>query len=120
MRKGALTTGKKTCNSRPVDILGVQLVPGTGLRNCETFCVDPPTQFSPTSSAGQPKNVLLIRSNCPLLILSCEFLRIGSTPKSRNGARATGPAIVIRYSRLATTLKSPPGKTIWSRGTGIV
>ena len=30
MRKGAFTTGKNTCNSSPVDILGVQLVPATG------------------------------------------------------------------------------------------
>src|ERR1022692_646950 len=110
MRNGALTTGKNTCNSSPVDILGVQFVPLTGLRNCENFCLVPPTQFRAMSTAGQPKTTLLIKSNCPELILNCEFLRIGSMPKSTNGARETGPAMVIRYSELATTLKSPPGK----------
>src|ERR1700690_655427 len=118
MRNGALTTGRNTCNSSPVDILGVQLVPLAGLRNWENFCLDPPTQFRPMSRAGQPKTALLIKSNCPELILNCESLRIGSTPKSTNGAKDTGPAMVIRYSALATTLKSPPGKTIWSSGTG--
>src|SRR5580658_9140585 len=120
MRNGALTTGKNTCNSRPVDILGVQFVPGTGCRYCGNFCVDPPTQLKPASSAGQPKTVLLISSYCPSLILSWESRRIGSTPRSTKGARATGPAMVMRYSKFPTRLKSPPGKTIWSKGTGMV
>src|SRR5437016_13962156 len=51
---------------------------------------------------------------------NCEFLRIGLMPISTNGASATGPAIVIRYSRLVTTLVSPPGKTIRCSGSGIV
>src|ERR1700678_1566267 len=120
MRNGALTTGKNTCNSRPVDILGVQFVPGTGWRYCGNFCVDPPTQLKPTSRAGQPKTVLLIKSYWVSLIFNWEGLRIGSTPISTNGAKATGPAMVMRYSKLPTKLKSPPGKTIWSSGTGTV
>src|SRR5579863_2267308 len=120
MRNGAFTTGKNTCSSKPVDILGVQLVPATGFRNWEKACFDPPMQFKPMSTAGQPNTVALIKSNCPLLIFNWESLRMGSTPKSTNGATATGPAIVIRYSALLTRLKSPPGKTIWFSGTGTV
>ena len=36
------------------------------------------------------------------------------------GAIATGPAIVMRYSRFVHTLRSPPGNTIWSTGMGTV
>src|SRR5215467_15930133 len=51
---------------------------------------------------------------------SCDIRRIGSKPKSKNGAIATGPAIVIRYSAFETMLKSPPGNVICSTGIGIL
>src|SRR5215470_549935 len=51
---------------------------------------------------------------------SCDLRRIGSKPKSKNGAIATGPAIVIRYSAFETMLKSPPGNVICSTGIGIL
>src|ERR1035438_5392192 len=41
-------------------------------------------------------------------------------PASTKGTIATGPAIVMRYSRFPNTLRSPPGNTIWSTGIGIV
>src|SRR3984957_1888623 len=128
MRNGALTTGKNTCSSSPVDILGTQLVLPKVERFCEKsgksfelpgFC--PPTQLKVIGScAGQPKTVPLIRFCSEELIRSCEFLRMGSMPTSMNGASATGPAMVMRYSKLVTKLASPPGKTICSTGTGMV
>src|ERR1035437_6319416 len=45
---------------------------------------------------------------------------IASMPVSTKGAIATGPAIVMRYSRFVHTLRSPPGNTIWSTGIGTV
>src|SRR5260370_33972064 len=45
---------------------------------------------------------------------------MGSLHASTNGAIATGPAIVMRYSRFVHTLRSPPGNTIWSTGIGTV
>src|SRR5439155_374816 len=119
-RNGALTTGRNTCSSRPVDILGIQFVLPTSCKFCENFSVCPPTQFKATSNCGQPNTVVLISVNCPELIRSWEFLIIGSTPKSTNGASATGPAMVKRYSRFPTRLRSPPGNTICSAGTLIV
>jgi hypothetical protein len=105
-------TGSIICSSRPVDILGVQFVPESGFRKGENVILVPPTQFSATSSCGHPKMVLLMSFNCPEATRSCDWRRMGTTPRSANGARATGPTIVIRYSALVTRLKSPPGKTI--------
>src|ERR1035437_1623096 len=45
---------------------------------------------------------------------------IASMPVSTKGAIATGPAMVMRYSRFVHTLRSPPGNTIWSTGIGTV
>src|ERR1700722_3657298 len=59
-------------------------------------------------------------SYCTWAICNCEGRRIESMPVSTNGAMATGPAIVMRYSRFDQALKSPPGNTIWSTGMGIV
>src|SRR5579871_4924061 len=120
MRNGALMTGRKTCNSKPVDMRGVQLVPATGFRYCAKAGivepgapgVCPPMQFKPMSNAGQPKDVLLIKSSWDALTFNWDVRMIGSTPKSTKGAIATGPAMVIRYSALVTILKSPPGNTI--------
>src|SRR5437016_5376097 len=126
MRNGALMTGSIICNSRPVDMRGVQFVPETGVRNGENGCpvtglpLDPPTQFSPTSNAGHPNTVLLMSFSWPDAIRNCDCRRIGTTPTSMNGARATGPTIVMRYSTLLTKLKSPPGNTICWMGMGIV
>src|SRR5713226_9153110 len=120
MRKGALMTGKNTCSSTPVDILGIQFVLPKTCNNWEKVCLLPPTQFRAISRLGQPKRVFSMSLNCPELIRNCEFLRMGLTPTSINGATATGPAMVIRYSRLVTKLRSQPGKTICSNGMGMV
>src|SRR5258708_31618412 len=45
---------------------------------------------------------------------------MGSMPASTKGGIATGPAIVMEYSRFDDTLMSPPGNTIWSTGMGMV
>src|SRR5271168_1624279 len=121
-------TGRKTCNSRPVDIRGVQFVPDTGVRYCPNGGMDeprppgscPPVQLKPISSAGQPKDVLLMSCCCDSLILGCDGRKMGSMPRSAKGAMATGPAMVMRYSRLPMTLKSPPGVVSCWYGIGML
>src|SRR5579863_63216 len=122
MRKGALTTGRNICNSRPVDIRGFHVVEPRTCRSCEGagFRIAKPAQLYPASSLGHPKGVLITAEYCCAAICSCERRRMGSMPVSTNGAIATGPAMVMRYSRLVTRLRSPPGKTIWSTGIGTV
>ena len=114
--------GRNTCTSNPVDILGIQLVELTICRFWENagVCVCPPAQFRAISSAGQPNTVLLMSASCPGLMRSCEPRTMGFIPISTKGAKATGPAMVIRYSRFVTRLASPPGNTIRSTGTGMV
>src|SRR5215469_8209078 len=113
-------TGSMTCNSRPVDILGVQLVPGAGFKYGEKESCSPPTQLKATSRVGQPYKVLLIWLSWPLLMRNCDVLTMGSTPKSTKGAKVTGPMMVMRYSVLLTRLKSPPGCTMVATGNGMV
>src|ERR1035438_5709121 len=122
MRKGALTTGSIVCNSIPVDMRTTQLVPGTGLRFGEKVfgsSLWPPAHTKAVFRLGQPYWVLISVLNCTGLICNCEARRIGSTPASTKGAIATGPAMVIRYSRLPFMLRSPPGVTSCWYGTGI-
>src|SRR5215471_3925775 len=81
----------------------------------------PPRQLNVIGSCcGQPKGVVLMVVNWPLLIRNCEGRKMGSNPTSKNGAMATGPAMVMRYSTFPNTLISPPGNVIWSTGMGIV
>src|SRR6266852_3848530 len=126
MRKGALTTGSMVCNSIPVDMRTTQLVPGTGLRFGEKVffgSLAPPLQVKPLpayGASGQPKNVSFKVWNWNWLICNCELRRIGSTPASTKGAMATGPAMVMRYSRLPFKLRSPPGVTSCRYGIGIL
>src|SRR5216683_1061063 len=121
MRNGAFTTGRKTCNSTPVEARGCQLVPP----RIERFWLNvifrvPKHVLKNGSSSGQPYGVLLMAVNWPLLMRNCDRLKMGSNPKSKKGAIATGPAMVIRYSALETRLRSPPGNVIWSTGMGIL
>src|SRR5208282_4087801 len=123
MRKGALTTGSMVCNSSPVDIRTVQLVPGTGLRYCGMLLMVWPPEHAYDvwgPRIGQPNSVLCRVSYWTGLICNCEVRRIGSTPVSTKGAMATGPAMVMRYSKLPCRLRSPPGVTSWRNGTGIL
>src|SRR5450759_4084033 len=120
MRKGALTTGSIVCNSIPVDMRTAQLVPGAGVRFFEKVLIlCPPVQAKAVSSCGQPNRVFLRVSNWTGLICNCEVRRIGSMPMSTKGAMATGPAMVMRYSKLPCRLRSPPGVTSCWNGTGI-
>src|SRR5208283_3002487 len=106
MRKGAFRTGNIVCNSSPVDIRTTQLVPGTALRFCEgrgrpgVPSFTPPTQAYAEFSCGQPNSVLIRVSYWKMLVCNCDGRRIGLTPMSTKGAMATGPAMVMRYSRL--------------------
>src|ERR1035437_11123550 len=122
MRKGALTTGRNICSSMPVETRGLQFVEPKTCRFWEGFGFRmlPPWQLYPAASVGHPKGVPTTWSYCTVAICSCEGRRIGSMPESMKGAIATGPAIVIRYSRFVHTLRSPPGNTIWSTGIGTV
>src|SRR6185437_17181160 len=113
--------GRNTCNSRPVDARGCQFEAPTTFNSCEklNFCV--PKHWPLIGSTdGHPKGSWLSPANWPELIRNCDFLTIGSNPKSKNGAIATGPAIVILYSAFETRLRSPPGNVIWSTGTRTV
>src|SRR5579863_4475639 len=122
MRKGALTTGRNICSSRPVDILGFQVVEPSTCKSCEGagFRIADPVQLYPASSLGHPKGVLITAEYCCCAICNSERRTMGSMPVSTNGAIRTGPAMVMRYSKLVTRLRSPPGKTIWSTGMGMV
>ena len=53
-------------------------------------------------------------------VRSWDLRTIGFIPISTNGAIATGPAIVMRYSTFATKLVSPPGITMLCTGIGTV
>src|ERR1700674_354030 len=120
MRKGALTTGSIVCNSMPVDIRATQLVPGTGLRSRGMPLIfAPPVQAKAESSVGQPNRVLIRVLYWVKFVCNCEVRIIGSAPISTKGAMATGPAMVMRYSKLPFRLRSPPGVTSWLYGTGI-
>src|SRR5450755_1386534 len=100
---------------------GTQLVPGTGLRSLEKFVIVCPCSQAYVTGlcSGQPKRVFTSVLYCTGLICNCELRRMGSTPKSTKGAIATGPAMVIRYSRLPCRLRSPPGVVSCWYGTGI-
>src|SRR5690349_9648053 len=84
------------------------------------FRMLPPWQLYPASSSGQPNDVLITCWYCAWAICNCEGLTMASMPESTNGTIATGPAMVMRYSRFPHVLRSPPGNTIWSTGIGIV
>src|SRR5215467_7081086 len=122
MRKGAFTTGRNICSSSPVDTRGAQFVEFNTCRNCDGFGFSRLPGVHPVavvgSRFGQPNCVLTTWSYCCDAICSCERRTIGSIPASMKGATATGPAIVMRYSKLPHALKSPPGNTIWSIGIG--
>src|SRR5580704_2413382 len=117
MRNGALITGRNTWSSSPVDIRGRQLVEPSTCRFCEGdgFKTLPRAQVlavAVCNSVGHPTGVPITVSYCTCAICTCDGRRIGSMPVSTNGAIATGPTMVMRYSRLVTTLKSPPGNVI--------
>src|SRR5690348_6856335 len=100
--------GKNTCSSSPKEARGCQLDPLSTVRFWEKLSRCAPRHCPLTGSTeGQPNGTWFSDANCPLLIFNCDDLSTGSTPKSTNGAMATGPAIVIRYSALLTRLKSP-------------
>src|SRR6266478_4565641 len=120
MRKGALTTGSIVCNSMPVDRRATQLVPGTGLRSRGMPLIfAPPVQAKAESSVGQPNRVFIRVLYWVKFVCNCEVRMIGSAPISIKGAMATGPAMVMRYSRLPFRLRSPPGVTSCRYGIGI-
>src|ERR1700752_5313177 len=108
-------------------MLTFQFVLFSTVRSFDGFCPRnwgkvwvPGHVVSEGSSVGQPKGVLIRLVDCCGAICNCDGRRIGSTPASTKGASATGPTIVIRYSRLLTRLRSPPGKTIWFIGIVMV
>ena len=112
--------GSNTSNSKPVDIRGVQFVSLASGRVDPNFSNSLPTQLKAASRAGQPYRVVFNRVTCCGVMRNCESRTTGSSPISTNGARTTGPAIVIWYSKLVTKLASPPGNTICSMGIGTV
>ena len=67
------------------------------------------SQAKPVVSVGQPNRVLIRVLYWVGLICNCEVRMIGSVPISTKGAMATGPAMVMRYSKLPFRLRSPPG-----------
>src|SRR5246127_245753 len=98
----------------PVEARGFQFVADSTCKSCEGggFNICPPRQLKPASSCAQPKGVEITCSYCSDAICSCEGRTIEFSPRSKKGAMATGPAIVMRYSRFPQMLRSPPGNTI--------
>ena len=72
----------------------------------------PPVQAKAESSVGQPNRVFTRVLYWVKFVCNCEVRMIGSTPASIKGAMATGPAMVMRYSKLPFRLRSPPGVRI--------
>src|SRR5271165_5431416 len=100
MRKGALTTGIMTCNSRPVDIRGWYLVPEIALSSGENGIVLPPAQVKVEVRNGHPKTVVCRVVTCGPAMRSCDCCEMKSIPVSTNAAMVTGPTMGMRYSRL--------------------
>src|SRR5580698_8349924 len=97
-------TGRNICSSRPVDILGFQLVSPSTDKVCDGDgdSVWPGVQVlavAVCTSSGQPNGVPTTDSNCTCAICNCDGRRMGSIPASTKGASATGPTMVMRYSR---------------------
>ena len=106
--------GISTCSSSPVDIRGFQFVDPSGLMcPLKVIGVPPKHPVPPVKSIPvQPKLVEFKMPSCSGAICNWLGSRMALIPKSVNGAKTTGPAIGMRYSRFVKTWVSPPGKTI--------
>src|SRR5580704_19090073 len=96
MRNGAFTTGRNIWSSSPVDILGRQLVVPRTCKSCDGcgFNTEPGEQVLAVAVCdriGHPTGVPITVWYCSCAICNCDFRRMGSMPRSINGARATGP-----------------------------
>ena len=106
MRKGALTTGMMTCNSKPVDMRGAQLVYGAGCRlrlnfgppNCDNGTPPTPSYAELDTGAASPGEVpISMLLDLPLSI----SIELGRTRMTVQEILRLGRGSVIQLERMA-------------------